>query len=179
MNTRIAVVIGTGREDRRSVHIAQYIAEELKKRPEAPEVHLIDPREYLISPFTVPAWVADENASKWRNIAAQMDAFVLVVPEYNHSFPGELKLLLDSAFKEYADKPVGLVGVSDGQYGGTRALEHVLALVATLKMYAVPYTVAISNIPEISVGEGETVFTEQRQQFLYIMFNGIFNHISK
>lgn len=179
MSTRIAVVIGTGREDRRSIHIAQYVAEELQKRPEAPEVHLIDPREYLVSPFTIPAWVADENAQKWRETAAHMDAFVLVVPEYNHSFSGELKLLLDSAFKEYKDKPVGLIGVSNGQYGGTRALEHVLALVATFKMYAVPYTVAISNIPELSEGKGGTVFDEQRQQFLATMFDGVFSHISR
>ena len=39
------------------------------------------------------------------------DALVIVTPEYNHSFPGLLKHVLDSCLKEYIHKAVGVVGV--------------------------------------------------------------------
>ncbi len=176
--TRVAVVIGTGREERQSIHVAHFIANELKNRPESPEIDLIDPKDYLISPFTVPAWVADENAQKWRNKAAEVDAFILVVPEYNHSFSGELKLLLDSAFKEYEGKPVGLVGVSNGQYGGTRALEHLFAMLATFKMYVVPYTVAVGNVTDLTAHGSELKAGEQLITFTQTMLDGLFAHIT-
>jgi len=180
MNTRIAVIIGTGRENRRSVHIAQYVAEELKKRPEPTEVHLVDPREYLTSPFTIPPWKQDEYVEKWRSLANLVDAFVLVVPEYNHSFPGELKLLLDSALKEYEGKPVGLVVVSKGDYAGVRVLEHLFSLVATLKMYALPYTVLVGNLnPEDTVEGGEVVVVENVQQATGKMIEELYTFINK
>jgi NAD(P)H-dependent FMN reductase len=40
------------------------------------------------------------------------DAIVVVSPEYNHSFPGLLKHVLDSCLKEYIHKAAGVVGVS-------------------------------------------------------------------
>jgi NAD(P)H-dependent FMN reductase len=40
------------------------------------------------------------------------DALLIVTPEYNHSFPGLLKHVLDSCLKEYIHKAAGIVGVS-------------------------------------------------------------------
>ena len=54
------------------------------------------------------------------------DAIVIVVPEYNHSFPGLLKHVLDSCLKEYIHKAVGVVGVSAGPFGGARVIQHLL-----------------------------------------------------
>jgi NAD(P)H-dependent FMN reductase len=45
--------------------------------------------------------------------------------EYNHSYPGELKMLLDMLFSQYAHKPVGICGVSSGAWGGTRMVEQL------------------------------------------------------
>ena len=41
------------------------------------------------------------------------DAFVVVTPEYNRSFPASLKNAIDWHFKEWQAKPVGFVS-----YGG-------------------------------------------------------------
>jgi NAD(P)H-dependent FMN reductase len=53
------------------------------------------------------------------------DGFIIVSPEYNHSYPGELKMLLDMLFSQYAHKPVGICGVSSGAWGGTRMVEQL------------------------------------------------------
>lgn len=49
------------------------------------------------------------------------DAFVVVTPEYNHSFPGPLKTAVDSVRREWSAKPVGFVSYG-GISGGLRAV---------------------------------------------------------
>lgn len=172
--TAISVVLGTGRLDRESEKVARYVLLAIEQLGNA-SAELIDPREYLTTPFTVPAWVEDKNAQKWRKKVEQSDGFVLIVPEYNHSFPGELKLLLDSAFKEYAGKPVGIVGVSNGQFGGVRAIEHVLSLVATFGMYAVPDIVATARVTEAFDATGEP-YDETYKTFVHTMLQSLMAH---
>jgi NAD(P)H-dependent FMN reductase len=55
-----------------------------------------------------------------------------VVPEYNHSFPGLLKHVLDSNLKEYIHKAVGVCGVSAGPFGGARMIQNLLPVLREL-----------------------------------------------
>jgi NAD(P)H-dependent FMN reductase len=45
----------------------------------------------------------------WSERVAAADAFVIVMPEYNHSFTAPLKNALDYLHVEWQHKPVGLV----------------------------------------------------------------------
>ncbi len=45
------------------------------------------------------------------------DAFVVVTPEYNHSFPASLKQAIDYAYDEWQAKPVGFVSYGCGSEG--------------------------------------------------------------
>src|SRR5258705_3488039 len=60
---------------------------------------------------------------------ARADGLILVVPEYNHSFPGLLKHVLDTNLKEYIHKAVGVCGVSAGPFGGARMIQSFLPVV--------------------------------------------------
>ena len=71
---------------------------------------------------------------------------MVVAPEYNHSFPGELKLLLDSAYAEYIRKPMGIVSVSSGLLGGTRMAQQLSVVALALEMIPVSPTV---HVPEV------------------------------
>lgn len=62
---------------------------------------------------------------------ASADGFVIVTPEYNHSFPGALKSLIDSASSEWQAKPVGFVSYG-GISGGLRAVEALRVVFAEL-----------------------------------------------
>ena len=103
---------------------------------ESIETELIDVKDFKYTE-TIPPWGkggADETPTKWKEIMTRADGLIIVVPEYNHGYPGELKLVLDSLFDEYEKKPVLLCGVSSGGWGGTRVVDHLKQVLVELKM---------------------------------------------
>lgn len=118
----IPVILGTGREGRHSEKAARFVHERAKLRGFDSE--FIDVREYP------QAYTEEKPMKEWKAKAAAADGFIIVSPEYNHGYPGELKIFLDSAYDEYAKKPLAVVGVSSGLIGGARMIEQ-LRLVAT------------------------------------------------
>ncbi|CAN5316431.1 NAD(P)H-dependent oxidoreductase [soil metagenome] len=122
----IPIIAGTTRPKRVSIHAAEFIYEVASQIPDV-ESQLLDPNDFHI-PF-------DGNDPECKDphyteITARADAFMIVSPEYNHSFPGSLKKLLDSELENYNHKPVAFAGVSNGNWGGVRAIE---ALVTTTR----------------------------------------------
>jgi NAD(P)H-dependent FMN reductase len=69
------------------------------------------------------------------------DALVIVTPEYNNGYPGVLKNALDYLLPEYQRKPIAIVTVSAGGFGGINCLAQ-LRLVA-LGMGALPIPTAL------------------------------------
>lgn len=123
----IPLILGTGRVGRESEKVARFVFAEMQKSSNL-ESQFIDVRDYA-QMFTVPPWQESQDTKRWKDIAARADAFMIVTPEYNHGYPGELKMLLDQEFKAYAHKPVALCTVSDGYFGGARAAEQLLPVV--------------------------------------------------
>jgi len=124
MNTdvTIAVLAGTTRPERKSIHAARYIAEFGRRLPGV-EIIFVDPVE-----FHFPGDGNDPEGKdpRYSEITARADAFYIVTPEYNHSFPGSLKRMLDSELANYNHKPVAIAGASDGNWGGVRAVEALV-----------------------------------------------------
>lgn len=60
------------------------------------------------------------------------DAFVIVTPEYNRSFPGALKRLIDWHYSEWELKPAVIVGY--GVTGGHDAIAQLRPVLAELNM---------------------------------------------
>lgn len=83
---------------------------------------------------------------------AAADAFVVVTPEYNHSYPAALKNVLDWYHDEWAAKPVGFVSYG-GVAGGLRAVEHLRGVFAELHAVTVRETVSFHFAAEV-FGEG-------------------------
>lgn len=115
----IPVLLGTNREGRRSGPVAEFMMGEIKKRDDV-ETSLIDPRDFEFR--------AEDYGGEFPEYAESIDragGLVIVVPEYNHGYPGVLKEILDidEAYDKYKHKAVGLVGVSSGNFGGARAVE--------------------------------------------------------
>src|SRR5207244_5064879 len=83
------------------------------------------------------------------------DGIVLVVPEYNHGYPGLLKHALDMNLKEYIHKAVGICGVSAGPFGGARAIEHLLPVIREVGL--------VTTFHEVNLGNVGTLFDESGQ----------------
>jgi NAD(P)H-dependent FMN reductase len=146
----IPVVLGTARKGRMSVHAAELIRSELSRRPSV-ATELID-----IARLPLPTDDAGE-ALKHPPFSAAMDradALVLVVPEYNHGYPGLLKHLLDSCLKEYVHKPVGIAGVSAGPFGGARVIENLLPVMRELGLVTIFWDVNFSSVQKVFSPEG-------------------------
>jgi NAD(P)H-dependent FMN reductase len=121
----VAVLAGTTRVQRESIKAAHYVAD-FAGRLEGVEVIFVDPME-----FSFPGDGNDPEGKdpRYTEIVGKADAFFIVTPEYNHSFPGSLKRMLDSELALYNHKPVAFAGASDGNWGGVRAVEALLTAV--------------------------------------------------
>lgn len=100
---------------------------------------------------------------------------VLVMPEYNGSFPGILKLMMDNndIKKCWWYKKAMLVGVADGRGGNLRGIEHMTNILHYLKVHVLYNKIPISRVKEEISGEGQFLkpntlkaINEQIQQFI-------------
>jgi NAD(P)H-dependent FMN reductase len=84
------------------------------------------------------------------------DAFVFVVPEYNHSFPASVKNALDYLSSEWADKPAGLVSYG-GVSAGLRAATALKPVLAALRMVPVVEAVSIPFVTQFLTDDDDFV----------------------
>src|SRR5581483_9051055 len=128
----ILILLGTSRPKRESFKAAKLIFEIGEKIDEI-KVEFVDPLN-----FTFPFDGNDkENKDlRYSELTKKADAFFIVTPEYNHSFPGTLKRMLDSELENYIHKPVAFAGVSNGIFGGARAIEQLLPTIREMGMAA-------------------------------------------
>lgn len=153
----IPVILGTAREGRQSEKIAHFIANILGGYDEI-ETGVIDVQDYLFGK-TITPWYDNTEAHEWKEIVKHVDGFVIVSPEYNHSFPGELKILLDSGEKDdYKRKPMALCGVSAGGLGGARVVEHLQQVVVALGAIPVPEPLYFSNVGDSDPNDDPDLF---------------------
>lgn len=118
----IAVLAGTTRAQRESIKAAHYIASHGRALDNV-EIIFVDPADFL---FPGDGNDPEGKNPRYSEITANADAFFIVTPEYNHSFPGTLKRMLDSELANYTRKPVAIAGASNGNWGGLRAVESLL-----------------------------------------------------
>ncbi len=138
----IPIILGTPRKERMSAHVARFAIDEVRKRTGV-ETELIDITDLPIPVDDAGESIKDPEFSKKCDRA---DGFIIVVPEYNHGYPGLLKHVLDTNLKEYIHKPVGLVGVAAGPFGGTRVIENMLPVMRELGLVTIFWDVNFGQV---------------------------------
>lgn len=126
---KLAVIIGSTRPGRFAPTVATWFAAHAAHRADV-EIELVDLAE------------CEPGAAFGAAIGAA-DAAVIVVPEYNHSYPGPLKTAIDSVNREWHAKPVGFVSYG-GISGGLRAVEHLRGVFAELHAVGIRETVSFA-----------------------------------
>ena len=78
--------------------------------------------------------------------------FIFVFPEYNGSFPGILKLMIDNSDvnKCFHNKKALLTGVSSGRAGNLRGMEHFTGSLMHMKVTVHPNRLPISLVHNLS-----------------------------
>ena len=121
----IVVVCGTNREGALSRLLATEVAESYKQRGHT--VDLLDMKE-LPAEVLQPTAYKDQPASVKKLVDRFLasDGAVFIIPEYNGSYPGVVKLFVDMLpYPEGFDsRPCAFLGIAAGQFKGLRAVEH-------------------------------------------------------
>lgn len=161
----IPIILGTARKGRQSEKVAKFMLDNTLKYGLKSEI--IDVRDYRIE-----ATDATGESEKAKNLAEKItkaDALIIVSPEYNHSFPGELKMMLDMLYKQYSRKPIAFCGVSAGNLGGARAVEQLINLAVALNMVPIKQTLYFPSIKTLFNEKGEILLAAYQarvQKFL-------------
>lgn len=143
----ITVISATNRPHSNTYKIATSYAQLLEKQDIAtkffslerlsPDVHFIDlygkhseKFQQLLQEYIIPA-----------------EKFVFIVPEYNGSYPGILKLFIDAIHPDInRGKKAALVGVSSGRAGNLRGMDHLTGVLHYLGIYVHPNKLPVSSV---------------------------------
>ena len=146
----LQIIVASTRPGRVGLPVARWF-EEVADRHDAFDVEWVDlavvglplldePNHPIARKYTQPHTIA------WSETVARGDAFVIVHPEYNHSYNAAIKNALDYLHAEWNYKPVGFVSYG-GVSAGVRAMTALKPVVAALRMTPVIEAV---NIPFVT-----------------------------
>jgi NAD(P)H-dependent FMN reductase len=143
---KLLVVVASTRPGRIGSSIADWFVEEAREHAGF-EVEVADLAELDLPIFDEPEHPSlgryvHQHTNRWSAIADAADAFVFVMPEYNHSYNAALKNAIDYLNREWAYKPVGFVSYG-GVSGGLRAVQAIKPVTAALRMTPVVDAVTI------------------------------------
>jgi NAD(P)H-dependent FMN reductase len=156
----IPVILGTTRRGRMSAHVAQIVMQQLATYSRV-ETEIIDITDYAHNTGDAGEAIKDPMFSAKMMRA---DALVIVAPEYNHGYPGLLKHVLDSCLMEYIHKAAGVVGVSAGQFGGTRVIQNLIPVLRELGLVTIFWDVNFSNVQQVFDPHGKLLDESYRRR---------------
>lgn len=139
---RVAVIIGSTRDGRFAPTVADWFATRAAEARPDLAIDVIDLAEAdLPLTMTASGRPRPEPVAALAPRLAGADAFVVVTPEYNHSFPAVLKNAIDWYHGEWSRKPVAFVSYG-GVSGGLRAVQQLRHVF--IELSAVPIRDTIS-----------------------------------
>jgi chromate reductase, NAD(P)H dehydrogenase (quinone) len=147
----ITVISGTARPDSYTIRLANHYLQLLRDRGQ--EAH-------LLSLVDLPVWERSaELVDAETRLLIPSDRFVFIMPEYNGSFPGRLKTLIDNSEikKCWWGKKALLTGIADGRAGNLRGLEHMTGILQYLHVNVYWDKIPLSRIYEELDPEGNLV----------------------
>ncbi|MCP3782888.1 NAD(P)H-dependent oxidoreductase [Micromonospora sp. A3M-1-15] len=160
---RLAVIIGSTREGRIGDRIGRWFVAQARRR-DGLAVTVLD-----LAGYDFPASLPTEPTEAMRSFAQEVnraEAFVVVTPEYNHSFPASLKQAIDYAYDEWQAKPVGFVS-----YGcrsvGLHAVDQLRTVFTALHAMTVRDTVGVDLLDGEPTGRAE----EQLRQDVRVLLD--------
>lgn len=167
----IPIILGSIRTGRASSRVAAFVRRKLEAM-ELVETEVIDLRETSLPmmeerlrflPDAPPQVVA------FGETIAKADAIVIVTPEYNGGYPGVLKNAIDYLQSEYRRKPVGIVTVSSGGFGGLRVLEQLRDVMFSTGALPIPASLPVPRVQDLFEEDGrlkDDSFDARAEKFL-------------
>ncbi len=137
---RLAVIYGSTREGRICDRVVKWLRKELAGFAQF-EIDIIDPLAFSLPAQHLPH---HPEARRLADRLHRADGFILVTPEYNHSFTASLKFLIDLFAEPWHGKPIAFVCYG-GVSGGLRAVEQLRLVFAELHAVTICDAVSFSS----------------------------------
>ena len=160
---KLAIIVGTDRPNSKSQLMAEYV--------KTLYVSLgVDAQIYSMAFFPLRHVVGgpyEENIPEVEEFIAPIlasDALLFIIPEYNGSFPGILKMFIDYLpFPEaFQAKPIAYIGISAGAFGSLRAVEQFQMVANYRNALSYPERLFISRFSaNFSIENGLTNLTQK------------------
>lgn len=171
---RLGIIIASTRPGRVGLPVGQWVAKAAQEHGGF-DVEVLDLAEIGLPLMDEPnhprlRQYTHQHTKDWSARIDPLDAFVLVMPEYNYGYSAPLKNALDYLSQEWQYKPVGIVSYG-GISGGLRAAQMIKQVVTTLKMVPLPEAVTISFVAQYIDDDGAFQPTEALHGQATTMFN--------
>lgn len=143
---RVVVICASTRDGRFGPTVAEWIASQARAH-QSFGVDYLDLADHPL-PLHLSGNPNDEDAQLLAAVTPRLeaaDAFIVVTPEYNHSFPAALKNLIDWHFTQWQAKPVCFTSYG-GMAGGLRSVEHLRAVFTELHAVTTRDVVSFHNV---------------------------------
>jgi NAD(P)H-dependent FMN reductase len=145
----ITVISGTARPDSYTLRLASHYHKLLQERGQ--EAHLLSLEDLAV-------WErSPELLDAEQRMLIPSERFVFIMPEYNGSFPGRLKTMIDNSDikKCWWGKKAMLTGLADGRAGNLRGLEHMTGILQYLHVHVYWDKLPLSRISEEIDSDGK------------------------
>jgi NAD(P)H-dependent FMN reductase len=160
----VTIIAATNRPESYTLKIARYYQKTLAdKGLEAGILSLSQLPDTLIATDLYGKRSAEFD--KIQQIITATDKFLFVIPEYNGSFPGVLKVFIDACTfpVSFYDKKAALVGISSGKYGNIRGVEHFTGICNYIHLNVMPLKIHITSVKAEITEDGEMLNPETIQ----------------
>jgi len=144
----ISIISSSVREERKSHFVALYFQQYLTENNLA-TADIIDLKVYNFPIFNSTLKKQQQpsgGALDFANRIETSDGIIMVTPEYNGGFPASLKNAIDLLYDEWYHKPIGIVTVSSGPFGGSQALVSLQFTLWKMKALTIP---AMFSVPMV------------------------------
>jgi NAD(P)H-dependent FMN reductase len=148
----LGIVVASVREGRVGLPVAHWMVDTVGSHGQF-EPSLVDLREIGLPLLEEPAHprlqqYTDERTKAWSARVSDLDAFVFVTPEYNHSAPPALINALDHLYNEWNYKAAAFVSYG-GVSGGLRSVQMAKPLLSALKMVPIVEAVTLPSVHKL------------------------------
>jgi NAD(P)H-dependent FMN reductase len=172
---KIGIVLGSTRPGRVGTTVAEWVAKQAVTR-ESADYELVDVADFDLDLLNEPAvpGAADrhyenEKTQVWSRAVDELDGFIFVTPEYNHSVPAAMKNAFDVLGPEWQKKSIAFVAY--GADGGVRSVEHWRSITANMSMLGARTQLSLSLFTDF--GEHGFVPTDRREHELTGLFDEV------
>ena len=152
----ITIVVGTNRKGNEAQKFAQLFLKMIEKTNEAAQILKMEdiPPSIIHNLMYAEAGQDETVAALQDKFITPANKFIFVIPEYNGSITGILKLFIDAiSVRNYTEnfkhKTSALVGIASGRAGNLRGLDHLCSILMHMGGYILPNMLPISNIKSL------------------------------